>query len=179
MSAAAAVQVSQRIVVTGGHLKAAWVPEPLRDRNGQVIVLRQDASGPIGADEEQGEQDEEQGKQDEEQGKQFLALSSSDYMLGQFLFGTANKQVAGKRVRNLPDVAIVRRLWKARERMQREAFQQYFRTVPERGPESDDALLAGLFEGEGGEGAEAEAEAATGCLSLLIELSCTSESGSA
>ena len=131
MQAAAAVEVSERTVVTGGRLKNVWVPQPLRDQFNQVV---------------------------EAAGKRFLALSSTDYMLGQFLYGAANKKVAGKVVRNLPEAGIVRRLWKERDRVQEEAFQrQWGRAAHEHVPEADNALLSGIFEEGGGGGAEQEA----------------------
>ena len=92
------VKMYETLVVEGGRLKKPWVPDFMAVRSGEEeVCLKVD-------------------------GKPFIALSSDDYKLAQFLFGTVNKRSDGRHARNLPSTKIVRRLWKARNQAQDEAM---------------------------------------------------------
>ena len=125
-----AVEVSQRIVVTGGRLKKPWVPQPLLDRDGQLVIA---------------------------QGKQFLALSTSDYKLGQFLYGKTNGKPSELfQGRNFANSQIVRRLWKERNRLQEEQYREKFGDSSLQDVEdADAALVDSLFTNDGAGGEQA------------------------
>ena len=74
------------------------------------------------------------------QGNYFIALSGNDYGLAQFLFGKANSN--GRR--NLPQTNLVRRLWKARIALQKEAEDQI---LAQRNQEiaGEEEILGGIF----------------------------------
>lgn len=75
-------------VVEGALLKKSWAPSFEKGIDGEILRLN---------------------------GNPYLSLSSEDHQLGQFLFGCTNSNYQGKRARNLPRTAIVRRIWKARD----------------------------------------------------------------
>ena len=78
------------------------------------------------------------GERVQRNGNYFFALSSNDYGLAQFLFGKVNS----KGHRNLPQTALVRALWKARNAAQ-DDFLAARHAAADGGPQAVDAEVLG------------------------------------